>query len=115
MVDFSDAARSQLNREEQPVRADLVNRVRAEIASGKYDSDEKLDIVVDRLQRGEPVIIDFDGVRAPAQSFVHSLLAEAFSVAGSLVRLSFTNCTPSARAVLEMVAAYASYRRVVGD
>lgn len=69
--------------------------------------------IMPRLQRGESLVLDFAGVRAPAQSFVHALLAEPFSVRGSLVRLSFAHCAPSARAVLKMVAAYASYRRVV--
>lgn len=71
--------------------------------------------ILPRVEKGEPVVVDFTDVRVPAQSFVHALLAEVFQVRGSLVRLSFLNCTPSARAVLGMVAAYASYRRVVGD
>jgi hypothetical protein len=70
--------------------------------------------VLPRIRRGESVIVDFEAVRAPAQSFVHALLAEAFSVPGSLVRLSFRHCSATAKAVLRMVAAYASYRRVVG-
>ncbi len=32
-----------------PVREDLVNRVREEIASGKYESEEKIDRVIDEL------------------------------------------------------------------
>lgn len=70
--------------------------------------------ILPRVRKAESVILDFAGVRAPAQSFVHALLAEAFSIPGSLVRLSFHHCSATAKAVLRMVAAYASYRRVVG-
>lgn len=51
VVDLSDAARSRLASEDQPIRSELVNRVRAEIAAGSYDSDAKLDVVIDRLHR----------------------------------------------------------------
>lgn len=65
------------------------------------------------LERGEAVLLDFKGVRAPTQSFVHALLSEIFKIPGSLARLSFVNCTPSAREVLKAVAAYASYKQIV--
>ena len=31
------------------IRWDLVNRIREEIASGEYDTDEKLDVAIDRF------------------------------------------------------------------
>jgi anti-anti-sigma regulatory factor len=67
-----------------------------------------------RVQRGERVVIDFSGVRAPSASFVHVLLSAVFQVPGSLVRMSFLGCTPSAREVVRSVAAYAArYRQIV--
>jgi hypothetical protein len=66
-----------------------------------------------RIERGEGVLLDFKDVRAPTQSFVHALLSEIFKIPGSLARLSFVNCTPSAREVLKAVAAYASYKQIV--
>lgn len=66
-----------------------------------------------RIERGEGVILDFQGVRAPTQSFVHALLAEVFQVPGSLMRLSFRNCSSSAKEIIKAVAAYASYRRIM--
>ena len=49
-VEFSDAARL-LNRLSQlpDVRQDLIDRVRSEIASGTYESPEKIDAVVQSL------------------------------------------------------------------
>jgi hypothetical protein len=66
-----------------------------------------------RIENGEVVLLDLEGVRAPTQSFVHALLSEVFKIPGSLARLSFVNCTPSAREVLKAVAAYASYKQII--
>src|SRR5262245_41833681 len=48
-VELSNVAESQMVGE--PYRAELVARVRAEIADGTYLTDEKLDAVVERLHR----------------------------------------------------------------
>ncbi|MDR3110483.1 MAG: flagellar biosynthesis anti-sigma factor FlgM [Planctomycetaceae bacterium] len=52
-VKFSAAARQMENiggsQELGGVRLDLVNRVRAEIANGTYDTEEKMNIAVDRM------------------------------------------------------------------
>ena len=37
------------SRQSQPIRQDLVDRVRAEIAAGEYDTDEKFDLALDRM------------------------------------------------------------------
>jgi len=66
-----------------------------------------------RIERGQSVIVDFKGLRAPTQSFVHALLYEVLRIPGGLVGLSFRNCTASAREVIKAVAAYASYRQIV--
>ncbi len=66
-----------------------------------------------RVLAGEPTLLDFSGVRAPTQSFVHALLYETFVIPGSLLRLSFRGCTPTAREVVKAVAAYASYRQII--
>lgn len=66
-----------------------------------------------RIERGERVVLDFRGVRAPTQSFVHALCSELFKIPGSLVRLTFLDCSPSAREIVKAVAAYATYARIV--
>ncbi|MDZ4772412.1 MAG: STAS-like domain-containing protein [Planctomycetota bacterium] len=70
-------------------------------------------VIRPKIENGETVIIDFHGIRSPTQSFVHALLSEIFKIPDSLVRLSFLNCTASAREVIKAVAAYASYRQIV--
>jgi anti-sigma28 factor (negative regulator of flagellin synthesis) len=49
-VELSPAARNQIERDNAgPVRAKLIERVRAEIASGTYLNDDKLSAAVDRM------------------------------------------------------------------
>jgi len=49
-VELSEAARQELERSDSaPIRTELVARVREEIASGQYLTDDKLDAVVERL------------------------------------------------------------------
>jgi len=49
-VEFSDAARylSRLKQNE-PVREDLVNRIRSQIEAQTYESDDKIDAAIDAL------------------------------------------------------------------
>ncbi len=52
-VEVSHLARSlsRLNQDE-PVRQDLIDRVRAEIEAGRYDTPDKIDAAVDNILRG---------------------------------------------------------------
>ncbi len=70
--------------------------------------------ILPAIQEGNLVVLDFAGVRFVTQSFVHALLNDAFRVPGSLVRLSFLNCSTSTKQAIAAVAAYsASYRQCV--
>jgi anti-sigma28 factor (negative regulator of flagellin synthesis) len=44
---MSTAARA--NAESSKIRYDLVNRIKAEIAAGTYDTPDKMDIAIDRM------------------------------------------------------------------
>ena len=49
-VDISPAAHAAVEASESsPVRQDLVNLIRRQIAQGTYDTPEKMDIALDRL------------------------------------------------------------------
>ncbi|MBN1506795.1 MAG: DUF4325 domain-containing protein [Sedimentisphaerales bacterium] len=70
--------------------------------------------VLPAVRQGELIVLDFAGIRFVTQSFVHALLNDAFRVPGSLLRLSFLNCSKSTREAIAAVAAYsASYRQCV--
>jgi len=49
-LELSEAAQERLQPDPMPVRTELVERVRAEIAAGTYLSDDKLDGAIDRLR-----------------------------------------------------------------
>lgn len=51
-VELSELARARMARDEAgPIRHDLVERIRAEIAAGTYLTDDKIDAVVERLHQ----------------------------------------------------------------
>lgn len=70
--------------------------------------------ILPAIRGGDLIVLDFGGVRFVTQSFVHALLNDAFRIPGSLVRLSFLNCSKSTKEAVAAVAAYsASYRQCV--
>lgn len=65
------------------------------------------------VNAGEEVVLDFEGIRFATQSFAHALLYEPLCLKGSLLRLSFLNCTRASMEAIKTVAAYAaSYRQI---
>lgn len=65
------------------------------------------------IKDGRWVVLDFGNVRFATQSFVHALLFEPLRIPGSLLRLSFLNCTRATEEAIRTVAAYAaSYRQM---
>jgi hypothetical protein len=70
--------------------------------------------VLPAVREGHLLVLDFGGVRFVTQSFVHALLNDAFRIPGSLLRLSFLNCSKPTKEAIAAVAAYsASYRQCV--
>jgi len=69
--------------------------------------------ILPAVQQGRWVVLDFSGVRFATQSFVHALLYDVLRVSGSLLRVSFRNCTRATTEAIRTVAAYAaSYRQL---
>ncbi len=48
-LDLSPAAQTRAKAEAQPVRQDLVDRIRDEIDAGTYETPSKINVAVDRL------------------------------------------------------------------
>jgi len=72
------------------------------------------DTLIPAVTEGRLVVLDFGGARFVTQSFIHALLNDVLRIPGSLLRLSFVNCTASTREAITMVAAYAaSYRQCI--
>lgn len=60
------------------------------------------------LERGDRVVLDFQGVRFATQSFVHALVGEAFKRFGeeALNRIEFRGCSEQVRSIVELVVDY---------
>ena len=65
---------------------------------------------------GESVVLDFSGVDLATQSFIHALISELVRAddLNALNLLTFENCNPSVRELIEIVAEY-SQEDVTGD
>ncbi len=60
------------------------------------------------LSRGEPVTLDFAGVDAATQSFVHALISEVLreNSIDVLDRMEFKSCNTKVRKIIEIVVDY---------
>jgi regulator of sigma D len=60
------------------------------------------------LEKGEQVILDFEGVSSATQSFIHALISELMREYGGevLERVSFKNCSETVQKIIEIVADY---------
>jgi hypothetical protein len=60
------------------------------------------------LRGGDSVELDFDGVELATQSFIHALISELVRSqdVDALEVITFLNCTPSVRELIEIVVEY---------
>ena len=68
----------------------------------------RVEVLEPALADGKEVQLDFLGVTGATQSFVHALLSEIMRANGAdvLDRLSFANCNPPTRKVIQIVTDY---------
>jgi hypothetical protein len=68
----------------------------------------RVDELMPALERGEEVVLDFEGVDAATQSFVHALISEALRRFGGgvLDRLLFRSCNEPVRKMIGIVTEY---------
>ncbi len=69
--------------------------------------DIRVRLIEPCLKKGE-VVLDFSGVSAATQSFVHALLSELIRAHGPEVldRISFRNCNETVRKIIMIVTDY---------
>jgi len=70
--------------------------------------DIRVRLVRPLLEKGENVTLDFTGVDAATQSFIHALLSELIREYGSEVldRISFKNCNDTVKKIITIVTDY---------
>ncbi len=68
----------------------------------------RLHEIVPALDAGEDVVLDFSGVDAATQSFVHALISDLLRKRGTgvLDRLEFKSCNETVRKIVTIVVDY---------
>ena len=70
--------------------------------------DIRINEIVPALNNDEEITLDFHGVDAATQSFVHALISDILRKYGTAVldRIEFKSCTIKVRKIIEIVAEY---------
>ena len=68
----------------------------------------RLTEIIPALERGEEVVLDFAGVDATTQSFIHALISDLLRKYGSdvLDRVEFKSCNETVRKIISIVVDY---------
>lgn len=68
----------------------------------------RLEEIMPSLEKNEDVVLDFEGVEAVTQSFIHALISDAIRKLGSgaLDHIEFKSCNDEARKIIAIVADY---------
>ncbi|OGG52746.1 hypothetical protein A3C20_03110 [Candidatus Kaiserbacteria bacterium RIFCSPHIGHO2_02_FULL_55_25] len=64
--------------------------------------------ILPALEKGDEVVVDFEGITGATQSFVHALISEAIRRYGgdALDRISFKNCNETVQKIITIVTEY---------
>src|SRR3712207_4538378 len=97
-------------------------RLRIADAAGDFAGDKDIakrlreEEIKPALSAGKQVVLDFERVEFATQSFIHALVSQMIRSEefDALALLTFENCTPSLRALIEIVAEY-SQEDVAGE
>ncbi len=70
--------------------------------------DLRLKQIIPALEKGEEIVLDFEGVEAATQSFVHALISDLLRKqgAGVLDRLEFKSCNETVKKIITIVVDY---------
>lgn len=87
-------------------------KIREHVGSFAENKDKakllRTEEILPLLQNGEDIILDFDGVDAATQSFIHALISNLFRKYGAdvLNRITFKNCNDTVKKVISIVSDY---------
>lgn len=68
----------------------------------------RINEIIPALEKGEEVILDFEGVEAVTQSFIHALISSIIREYGSSVldQIKFKNCNDTVKKIINIVVDY---------
>ncbi len=70
--------------------------------------DIRLNQILPALEKNQEVVLDFKGVEAATQSFIHALISDLIRKYGTEVldKISFKNCNEIVKKIITIVADY---------
>ncbi|MBI3031862.1 STAS-like domain-containing protein [Candidatus Woesearchaeota archaeon] len=70
--------------------------------------DIRLNTIIPALQKNKEIILNFDGIEAVTQSFIHALISDLIRKHGSRVldSISFKKCNESVKKIISIVIDY---------
>lgn len=70
--------------------------------------DLRIKEIIPALNRGDEIILDFTGVDAATQSFIHALISELLRQHGAQIldKMTFKNCNETVKKIIELVVEY---------
>ena len=70
--------------------------------------DIRIKHILPLLKKDKEVILDFEGVEAATQSFIHALISDTIRQHGPSVldKISFKSCSPTVKSIILIVTEY---------
>lgn len=70
--------------------------------------DVRLNTIEPALKKGQSLVIDFQGVEAATQSFIHALISQVIRDHGVdvLTKIAFKDCNETVQQIIEIVVDY---------
>ena len=70
--------------------------------------DIRLNVILPALEKAEEVTVDFEGIDAVTQSFIHALISDLIRKQGIEVldKIAFKNCNETVKKIITIVSDY---------
>lgn len=90
------------------IRLDICSHAGAFAENKDVARDLRLKEIIPALERKEEVILDFGGVGAATQSFIHALISDLLRKYGSdvLDHIEFKSCNETVKKIITIVVEY---------
>ncbi len=75
----------------------------------------RIDIIIPALEKNQDVVLDFKGVDATTQSFIHALLSDLIRKYGPEVldKVSFKNCSETVQKIISTVVDHTPTKKTI--
>ncbi|MCK5178001.1 MAG: STAS-like domain-containing protein [Candidatus Omnitrophica bacterium] len=90
------------------IKISILNKAGSFAENKDIARDIRLKDLVPALENSENIILDFAGVDAANQSFIHALISDLLRKYGILIldRIEFKSCNAKVRKIIEIVTEY---------